>query len=106
MDAELPPGELKAMDVRGDEIDEQHSADEITAGKNRDMPARALRPPPNQETAEPARLCLVKPLVHLRERPQEYEFHRERQANHREAQRTEEFEELLAHVRGWTWRRR
>ena len=36
LDAGLGPGELEAVDVRDDEVDEQQSADEIAAGKDGD----------------------------------------------------------------------
>jgi hypothetical protein len=85
--------QLKTIDVRGDEVEHQQRADEIAAGQEeRDSVPEHIESE-DEPLAEVARLRVVKPLVHLRERADEHEQDRERQQNHREPQRDEDIDQ-------------
>ncbi len=91
LDADFFCRELKAAEVRRDEVEQQHRPDKIAAGQEqRDSPPEHIKSE-NEPLAEIARLRVVKPLVHLRERADEHEQDGERQQNHREPQRSEDF---------------
>ena len=73
VDAGFPPGELEAFEMRGEQIQQQHRADEIAAGKNRRHPPDVARFAQDKVAAKPARLPVPQALVDLRERAEEDE---------------------------------
>ena len=87
--------EGKAPELRGDEIDQQHPADEVAAREDGDSPRGAFRPPVDEEAAEELVLGLVKAQVHLRQRAPEDQHQAQRQAHDRQAQRREEADQAV-----------
>src|SRR5277367_4837982 len=86
---------LETINVRGEKIEQQHCPNQITAGQNqRDFVAEQIESE-NNPLAETARLRVVKSLVHLCERADEHEQDRERQQDHRQPQRGENFDGLV-----------
>ena len=74
----------------GNEIDQQQSANQITSGKNGDLPAGAFGSPINEETAEKFVLGLEQPEFHLGKRAPKHEHHAQAQTNDGQLQRGKE----------------
>src|SRR6266702_4773481 len=80
----------KAFEMGGDEIDQQHAADQVAAGKNRDFPGCRFRPPINEEAAEELVLRLEQAQLDLGERAPENQYQAKAETDDRQAQRGEE----------------
>ena len=84
LDADFLRCELKALDVGGDEVDEQQRADEVTARQpNRNVMAKH-RDALDEPVFEIAGLRVVKPFVRLRHCPDKHEHDAEGQQHHRQ----------------------
>ena len=81
MDPELFPGPTKTFHVRGNKINEQYRADQVTSGKNRNSKPGTLGRPPNQPALKIALLRFMNSEVNLRQRAGEDERHPRRQTN-------------------------
>ena len=101
MDAGFFPGEGVAGDVRGEQVDEQQRAEQITAGQN----DRDRHVPDDGADDEPAfevtRLRQVEAFVDLRQRADEHQRDGEAQQHDRQPHRGEQFNESLNHVSPW-----
>src|SRR6516165_4415383 len=89
MDTEFAPRPTKTFCVRRDQIDQQHSADEMATWKNRNSETTTFCRPPNQPALKITLLCFVNPEMHLRERARENKRHRCSQTNNSQLQRSE-----------------
>ena len=87
MNAQLSPGPTETFCVRSDEINEQHRADEMAAGKNRDLEAASLRRPPHEHALEITLLRFVNPEMHLRQRAGKNQRHPYRKTDNCQLQR-------------------
>ncbi len=67
LDAEFAPGPTEAADVRGDQIHQQHRADQVAAGKHRDAEAAGGRGPPDEPALEILFLDEIQAEAHLRQ---------------------------------------
>src|SRR5262249_54730904 len=83
------PGEMRAQ-----EVDQQHTPDEIASGKNRNFPTSSFRPPINEETAELFVLRFIQTQIDLRQCTDENQHQTKSQANHRQLQRAKESDEI------------
>jgi hypothetical protein len=72
--------------VRGNKINQQHSADEMAARKNRDPEPMSFRRPPHKHALEITLLRLVDPEMHLRQSPGKDQRHRRRETHDRQLQ--------------------
>ena len=89
MNSQLAPTPAKTFRVRGDQIDQQHSADEMSARENRNSEAAPFRRPPNQHALEITLLCFMNSEMNLRQRAGENKRHPGRETNDRQLQRRE-----------------
>ena len=94
---------METFGVRGDQIDEQHRADEMAAGKNWNLEAATLRRPPDKQALEITLLRFVNAEMNLRKRAGKDEHHGRGQTDDRQLQRRDEIDEFAQHLRiGWT----
>ena len=70
-DADLFARPFEASEMRGNEIDQEQAADQITAGKNRHLPRSAFWSPIYQKAAEKLILRFEQSEIDLRERAPE-----------------------------------
>ena len=94
MNAEFAPGPTETFRVRRDQIDQQHGADKMAAGKNRNFKAAAFRRPPDEQTLEIALLRLMNTEMNLGERAGEDQRHRRGQTDDRQLQRRDKIDNL------------
>ncbi len=66
---------------------EQHGADEMAAGKNRNLEAASFRRPPHEHALEVTLLRFVDPEMNLSERAGKNQRHRRRKTSDRQLQR-------------------
>src|SRR5262249_7632848 len=97
MDAEFAPGPAETFRVRGEEIDQQHRANQMAAGKNGDLKASSIRRPPHEHALKITLLRLVNPEVHLRDRASKNQRHPRCETNNRQLQRRYEINNLAQH---------
>ena len=90
--------ESEAFDVRGKEIYQQNTTQQIPAGENGNPPIRSFGRPVNQQAAEIPVLRDVKALVDLRQRADEHEQQSQAEAHDREAQRGKETDDSINHL--------
>src|SRR6267142_554699 len=88
-DSDLLPCEGKALGMSREKIDQQHAADEITPGENRQSPLGACRGPPDEEAAKVSVLGRKKPLVGLRQCSDEHQQDSQAKKKNRQTQRAE-----------------
>ena len=63
MNSQFPPGKPETFYVRGNKINQQHSADEMPARENRDLESPSLRRPPHKHTLEITLLRFLNPEI-------------------------------------------
>src|SRR5262249_26570317 len=97
MDAEFAPGPAETFRVRGDEIDQQHRANQMPPGKNRDLEASPFRRPPHEHALEITLLRLVNPEMHLRDRASKNQRHPRCETHNRQLQRSNETNKFAQH---------
>ena len=97
MNTEFAPGPAETFRVRRDQIDEQDCADEMSAGKNRNLETATFRRPPDEQTLEIALLRFVNAEMHLRDCAGEDEDHGRGQTNDRQLQRRDKIDNLAQH---------
>ena len=103
LDADLFFRQLKPVDVRRHQIQQQQRAEQITAGNDdRKFFAKQIRTE-DEPLVEIARLRVVKPLVHLGDGADEHEQNPERQQHDRQPQRGEGLGEAFKE-HGKVWR--
>src|SRR5581483_6871637 len=106
VDPQFFPGELKALDVGGNQIQQQYAANQITAGKYRHLPAGTLRAPPDNEAAEPPALRQVETIIHLGHRPEKNQQHRQSKTDDGQSERGEKLDNAVGHVTVSIWQTR
>src|SRR5207302_9004013 len=97
MDAELATGPPETFRVRGDEIDQQHRANQMASGENGNFKASSFRRPPHEHALEITLLRLVNPEMHLRDRADKNQRHSRRETNNRQLQRRYEINNFAQH---------
>ena len=98
MNAEFPPRPTETLRVRGDQIDQQDRADEMSAGKNRNLETAAFRRPPDKQALKVTLLRFVNTEMNLRERAGEDEHHRRGEADDRQLQRRDKIDKFAQHL--------
>src|SRR2546423_496666 len=98
MNPHFPPAPAKTFYVRGDKIDQQHGADEMATGENRDLESAPVRRPPNKHALEITLLRFVYPEMDLRQRPRKDKRHPRRKTNDRQLQRCKDVGDFVQHV--------
>ena len=98
MNAEFAPRPAETFYMRGDEVDQQHGADEMAARKNRNVKSAPVRRPPHKHALEITLLRFVDPEMDLRQRARENQRHCRRQANDCQFQRCDQVKEFMQHV--------
>ena len=80
-----------------DKINEQHCADEMAAGKNRNFKTAPFRRPPHEHALEITLLCFVNPEMNLRQRTGKNQRHPRDQTDNRQLQRGNEIDKFAQH---------
>ena len=84
MNAKFPPVPAETFYVRGDEINQLHSPDEMAPGKNRDLESAPIRWPPDKHALEITLLRFVYPEMDLRQRSGKDQRHPRRKTHDRQ----------------------
>ena len=101
IDADFFLRELKPFNVRREQIQHEHDADEITARHHGNMPAAVRRSGPDEEALKPPLLRLPQPFVDLGEGAEKDEHDADGEAGDGEAERREETPNAVDH--GWVF---
>jgi hypothetical protein len=83
--------------MRRDEINEQHCADEMAAGKNRNLEAATFRRPPHEHALKISLLRFMDPEMNLSKRARKNEGHPRCQTNDRQLERRDEIDRFAEH---------
>jgi len=83
--------------MRGDQIDEEHSSNEMPAWENGNLKGTSVRRPPNKEALKVSCLSLVNSQMNLGQRAGKDERHRRSQTNHRQLQRRAKINPSVPH---------
>src|SRR6266550_2655708 len=98
MNPQFPPAPAEAFYVRGDEIDQQDSPDEMATRKNRDLESAPVRRPPDKHALKITLLRFVDPEMNLRQSPGKDQRHRRHKTHDRQLQRCENIDDFAQHV--------
>jgi hypothetical protein len=98
MNAQFSPGPAETFCMRSDEINEQHSADEMATGENRDLEPASFRWPPHEHALEITLLRFVDPEMNLRQCASKNQRHTRRQTNDRQLQGRNKIDGFAQHV--------
>ena len=96
-DADFPFAGLIITEMRDEQVDEQHGADEVTAGEDGNVKTRAIRGPINEKAAEEFVLGLVEAEMHLGDGAPEHNHAAEHEAGDRQLERRETIEQGFEH---------
>src|SRR5438045_560468 len=97
MDPEFSPSPLKTFCMRGDEINQQHRTNEMTAGKNWNFEIVTVWRPPNKKALEITLLGFVSAEMDLRQRAGKNQNHPCNQTNDCQLQRRDKIDKLAEH---------
>ena len=98
MNAELAPGPMETFGVSRDQIDEQHRADEVAPGEDRNLETATLRRPPDEQTLKIALLRFVNAKMNLGNRAGKDERHGRSETNDRQLQRRDKIDKSTQHL--------
>ena len=96
-DADLLFCELEALGVGGEQIDDQQRSQQVAAGQQNRPLVIAHGRPPDKPAFEVARLRLVKPFMHLRQRAHKHQQQPRAQQHDGQPQRGQQFGESIKH---------
>ena len=91
----LRQDQREAADVGGDQIHQQHRADQVAAGKHRDFETAGCRGPPDEPALEILFLDEIQAEPHLRQRPGKHQHQRRGETKEGEAQRGDSFQQSV-----------
>ena len=97
-DADLLFCEFEALGVGGEQIDDQQRSQQVAAGQQNRPLVIADGRPPDQPALEVARLRLVKPFMHLRQRAHKDEQQPGAQQHDGQPERGQRFNEPIKHL--------